>query len=331
MIRFAKSMAHPALAIGATIGAFLTATLMPPASACAVAAPAPMVDTCIAIPPDAPAGYADFVTHQCQVHETLFGDGSQPGMVFGFEKDIVQPGKSQGTAWDGRTVTLEAVMVVPVDVKALSLDLHNHGVVLRAISGRLVGPIGSVPFSGMFAKMTAYTGDANCFLLVQETISNADLDTYAQTTRNQAGFRVLDVDTFVSYPLESVTRADGMTASQSDLATYYAHNVNGASASTETPDCVKRAQAQYQLALKTSADLLQSCLIHAALVLAGCTVVCTVGGLVGTPIAGLICLAGCSIQAGWNLIRCANDDAIRLRAAAAALTLALAGCGVFLA
>jgi len=61
-----------------------------PSQALARAIP-PITNLCVSSVPDSP-GTAEYVSVQCTVHQSLFGDGTGSGLVFGLERGIPSPG-----------------------------------------------------------------------------------------------------------------------------------------------------------------------------------------------------------------------------------------------
>ncbi|MFN7020948.1 MAG: hypothetical protein ACK4WH_06425, partial [Phycisphaerales bacterium] len=287
MIKLAKRMATACFGIGMAIGLVVTLSLRPATAAARLDPPPACPDTT-----RQDQDISDFVDVQCQVQETIFADGVEPGMAYGFGTDITRTGLYYGERWNGSEVSFDAVHVLELNIKDSAPALYSQGVSARAVVGKLGGRAGGAYIRGAVMSMGTLSTDTKYLLLVASVISENDVDLYAQATRVQAGVRALDVQTFVSYPLSAVTSASAMSASPDDLASLYGTGVNAGGGGVDA-NCVKSAYGAYNIAMKAANDRLANCIVDAVTCFAICMRHCAVGSFFAGPIVVVACSLAC--------------------------------------
>jgi len=272
-MHLAKRLSRTAFGIGLAVGLMLNLSLVDLASACSMPASPP----CVTLPPEAAAAQA-FVDMQCQIHQTLFNDGSEAGVAFRLgDTDITTPGAYPATDWRGEEVQFKVVRAISMDLQELEPELFDQGVIARIVFGRLAGPAGDVNVSGVAIYPKEITLDEEFLLLVSEVLTEPQLAIHEEISRIQAGVRVLDTGTFQSHSLATVTSAATMFAAGADMSSLFATGVNAAGGGEVDASCVEAAYAQYQIAMDAANASMAACLINAtvefAAEMAGCALI----------------------------------------------------------
>jgi hypothetical protein len=164
-------------------------------------------------------------------------------------------------------------------------------------------------------------------LIVLSAITDDQLAQHEEISRIMAGVRVLDVATFKSSPLSSVTSVSRMSASSGDLATLFAADVTTGSGSPVDPACVKNAYDQYEIAMKTAETNFQTCndaVLESWIVL---NLACA-GSIGGGPLAMLICVIAALAAMYVAAKACEDYYGTAQRAAHQSLIANLRACGV---
>ncbi|HHN77489.1 MAG TPA: hypothetical protein ENK11_02280 [Phycisphaerales bacterium] len=326
LIAFPKKFAQNGFGLGVAIGLILAIHLTPFVRAAentgGDATP------CVEIL-DAPPEVQEYANLQCQVNTALFDGGLEPTVVYTMDTPVTQPGTYSGQTYDGRTIALNAVFVVELDLENAAPDLAGQGVSGYLVVARMTGSAGSVQIAGVVIETGSLTLDEQPILIISNVLSDEDYAAFADLTRIAGGVRVVDTSTLTIEPLSSVDSAESAWVSGKDPATIFTGAVVNRGGAVDV-QCVQQAYTNYQIDADAAAWRAGICVAEAmgiwAICMAACIATFAWGGVnfPGTAICVLSCLAVAAIASA----RCFADLAVDMRAARQRLMNALLACGV---
>jgi len=326
MIKFATSFARSGFGLGVAIGLMVTIHLHSFVQAMPMTADDTSCDTVLDVSPEVQA----FVDLQCLVNGALFNDGLEPSTTYAIDTAVEQPGTYTGATYDGRAVSLEAIMVIESDLVNEAPELIEAGVSSYLVIGTLSGSVGDVRIAGTVMLTGTITPDDEFLLLVFDVLTEEEYAVFDPAAQIMSGVQTLDLDTFIIEPLSTSHLSGAAWASANGPATLLHQDQAGGAGAGVSVTCVNNAYEDYRIAVNNAMDDVARCMARAKRNLAFCLGACAATLLV--PVFSLVvtgvCAVGCLSFGNMALMDCTDDYNLALSRAMQTLTLALQRCGV---
>ena len=301
--------------------------------------------TCSTVPASAPQVVKDFVALQCQLHATIFADGTEPSVSYVLAEEPNEGSVMTGLSPNGHSIEFSAVEFHAnkhQDDGSANYPQALNGQMTYSLVGTIIGSAGK---ERVFAicfneQLQGPIGQDRWLIIVTKIVDAETLDIFAQKNRILAGVRVMSLLTLQSAPLKDVdVEGQALVANVSDLGTMMTPNALLLDTTTQQPSpgsqeaCVAAAYAQYNIMLDLASDILKIGLLAVTalfvLAMAACAAIA-----IGTAFVGFLGAAVCAgLALGEQIIGSAAVVAayqVTVNAANRSLRAALAACGVFL-